>query len=376
MFNSSNASSDQLSQESLVIITSSSHEGLSYGKRRPTVALNGSLNKKLRVRSGSLEELSDSEFDVSANEEEKKSTELQDPKSIDLETQFSEVDTDLDSLNERNKGADMLELTDDESIHELPSSSRDFFDENNVEEMSMELIKMYSISLNAEGVSEFKKSSASLVLPKNTEKSTYLKSYAVRQKFITKYDLPPVLFLDQLESRTRNHISVCDAILTGEVSSLYYTMAKTVQKNSKRQVITNEELRDLNILKFTAGYFGSRRQAIVGMLILETYGEKLKRNKNPVISFWGPYDFSQYILAPEVLSYLCMDDFKLNNIEDAWDIMQTTIEFGTMVADLSPLEVYEIECEEESLRRLRLPQQYSSMSYRDDPRKKQDSNVG
>ena len=376
MVSSSNASSDQLSQESLVIISSSSHEGFSYGKRHPTVALNGSLNKKLRVRSGSLEELSDSEFDVSAKEEEKKSTELQDPKSIDLETQFSDVDSDLDSLNERNKGADMLELTDDESVHELPSSSRDFFDENDVEEMSMELIKMYSIGLNAEGVSEFKKSSASLVLPKNTEKSTYLKSYAVRQKFMTKYDLPPVLFLDQLESRAREHISVCDAILTGKVSSLYYSMAKTVQKNSKRQVITNEELRDLNILKFTAGYFGSRRQAIVGMLILEIYGEKLKRNKNPVISFWGPYDFSQYILAPEVLSYLCMDDFKLNNIEDAWDIMQTTIEFGTMVADLSPLEVYEIECEEDSLRRLRLPQQYSSMSYRDDPRRKQDSNVG
>ncbi|CDO92782.1 unnamed protein product [Kluyveromyces dobzhanskii CBS 2104] len=372
MNSSSNRSPDQLSQDSLIIVSSSPREGLSYGKRRPAAALNNSLNKRLRTDNDSSEEISDTEFDSCTKEpgpEEDLRTDRNFEQAIDLEERFSDSDCSAELSIRKREDANFLELTEDEDERELPSSSRDFFDDTDVKEMSAELIEMYSIRSNLKSLPEFKMSKTPLILPKDKERSAYLKSHAVRQKFMKKYDIPPVLFLSELESRVNKHISICDAILTGEVPSLYYTMAKSVQKQSCREVITNEELRDLNILKFTAGYFGSRRQAIVGMLILEIYGERLRKNKNPVVSFWGPYDFSQYVLAPEVLCYLCMEDFKLTKIEDAWDITQATIEFGTMVADMNPLEIYEITTEEENLKKLNLGREYSSMHNRNDPRK-------
>lgn len=358
---------DISSQQCIIINSSSPSTTASEKKRKPPATYGGAGTKRLRKTEDVCPyEISDDEYDG-----QNRTVERSIQNDVDLEVTFSDVsEPESDSLLLEGEGptSKPLELTDDESVKESSSETKDFFDnDSGVKKMSLDLINAYRIK-STKTLPEFKRSRSLVKTDSHSTKAVYRKALNVRRQSMEKYKLPPVLFLEELQARASIHLSKCESILSGKMSSLYYTMAKQVAKNSKRQVITKEDLTDLNIMKFTAGYFGSRRQAIVGMLIMEKYGSELKKHKNPVVTFWGPFDFSQYVLAPEILSHLCMEDFNLKNIEDAWDILQATIDFGIKVADSDPLEIYEIELEEQELQNLNLGKEYSSMTYRKDPR--------
>ena len=306
----------------------------------------------------SEDEISDDNFDeVSDSSVEQKNKK----RAIDLEREFTDgsesaVDEDPDAVT--------VLLTDDEDDNDITETETR---NTEIPDADYRIMEMYRISQKYK-LPELNRREPNMKECSHDEQEKYQQILDIRLRYMKEFHLPPVLFLSGLEKRASAHLSICNYILSGRLSSLYYTHAKELQVQSRRDVLTTADLRNANLLKFTAGYFGLKRQAIVGMLILERYREELTHNKNPVVTFWGPSDFANYVLAPEVLCYLCMEDFHLTDIEDAWEIMQNTTEFGTKVADNDPLEVFEIEIEEKLMERLRLGAEYSSMSYRNDPR--------
>lgn len=166
----------------------------------------------------------------------------------------------------------------------------------------------------------------------------------------TKHKLPPILLADELVEKIQKHLSRAGDILSGRVPSLYYNNARSAHSASSRAILSVDEFRTLDLRDFTAGFYGLKRQMRVSVEVLHEYKEQLANNGNPVVKWWGPTDFAQYVLAPEVLSALCQEEMGLETMDDAWDVMEDTTEFGLAVADKEPLEAWELPLEQERLR--------------------------
>ncbi|AMD19581.1 HCL570Wp [Eremothecium sinecaudum] len=192
----------------------------------------------------------------------------------------------------------------------------------------------------------------------------------VRLRFKKEFNVPRTLFADQLLEKARKYLPLIDQILQGTRASMYYDNARIAFKNSNKAMLSVQEFRTLELRSFTAGYFGVKRQIRLSSEILETYRDELSKHKNPTVQWWGPTDFSHYVLAPEVLSYVCKEEMSFADIEDAWSYMEKTAEYGLVVADEEPMELWEITYEKEKLERLGLGPEYSSLSYRDVPSEK------
>lgn len=166
----------------------------------------------------------------------------------------------------------------------------------------------------------------------------------------TKHKLPPILLADELVEKIQKHLPRAGDILSGRVPSLYYNNARSAHSASSRAILSVDEFRTLDLRDFTAGFYGLKRQMRVSVEVLHEYKEQLANNGNPVVKWWGPTDFAQYVLAPEVLSALCQEEMGLETMDDAWDVMEDTTEFGLAVADKEPLEAWELPLKQEKLR--------------------------
>lgn len=166
----------------------------------------------------------------------------------------------------------------------------------------------------------------------------------------TKHKLPPILLADELVEKIQKHLPRAGDILSGRVPSLYYNNARSAHSASSRAILSVDEFRTLDLRDFTAGFYGLKRQMRVSVEVLHEYKEQLANNGNPVVKWWGPTDFAQYVLAPEVLSALCQEEMGLETMDDAWDVMEDTTEFGLAVADKEPLEAWELPLKQQQLR--------------------------
>ncbi|AAS54003.2 AFR632Cp [Eremothecium gossypii ATCC 10895] len=195
----------------------------------------------------------------------------------------------------------------------------------------------------------------------------YERLLEIRLKYKNAFKVPPTLFADQLLSKAEKYIPLVEEILRGERPSMYYDNARKAYQKSSRALLSVEEFRQLDLKTFTAGYFGIKRQIRLSTEILSQYQDKLSKHRNPTVQWWGPTDFSHYVLAPEILSYVCRDELGLADIDEAWTYMESTTEYGLNVADEEPLDIWELEYEEKKLQRLGLGPKYSSMTYRKHP---------
>lgn len=152
-------------------------------------------------------------------------------------------------------------------------------------------------------------------------------------------------------------------ILCGKHTSLYYDHARKAYKKSQKAVLSVDEFRNLDLREFTAGFYGAKRQMRVALEVLHSYKDLITKQKNSVLRWWGTNDFAQYVLAPELLSALCREEMALSSIEDAWDIMELTTEFGLVVADASPLDEWEVPLQEARLKALKLGPEFSSLQF-------------
>lgn len=192
-------------------------------------------------------------------------------------------------------------------------------------------------------------------------KEQQLKKLAVRTKYEELYNIPRVLYLTELVVKIQPLLLIVRDMYKGVVDSYYKFEATSVAKISQKAFLSMEEFRSLNIKKFLAGYYGLKRQLRVGEEILKHYKSFLLKRQGDTMKWWGVTDFANYVLAPEVLTSLCIQEMKLGNDiyhketrEQAYEILDKTGQFGLVVADSDPLESWEIVMEEERLRELGL----------------------
>ncbi|SCU95495.1 LAMI_0F02674g1_1 [Lachancea mirantina] len=186
----------------------------------------------------------------------------------------------------------------------------------------------------------------------------------LRRETAKRSQIPSAMFAADLVTAIEEHLPIVVEILSGKRPSLFYNEARSAQRKSKRAIMSIQEFRQLDHRKFVAGFYGLRRQLRVANEIFTHFQDLLTFNKNPVLQWWGPRDFAQCVLAPEVLSALCQKQMRLSSVDDAWDVMESTRDFGLIVADNDPLETWEVAIEQDELVKLGLGPEYSSMTYR------------
>ena len=164
----------------------------------------------------------------------------------------------------------------------------------------------------------------------------------VRKAYNAKYNLPPILKLDELQEKCQPFLHVAMDLLDGKIPSGFYMDAKAIFKKSNSSMLSTNQLRQLDLSQFSAGYYGLMRQYIVSEMIVKEYEAKLKANRSPILKWWGIEDFSTYVLAPEVLLSLCISEMDMKpeegeDMEDvrerAFELFENTREFGLKVAD-------------------------------------------
>lgn len=170
-----------------------------------------------------------------------------------------------------------------------------------------------------------------------------------QQEFRSKYPHLHIPYSDELAEVTEPYMDTVLSILDGTQGSQYYSRAKAVAQKSTKPFISVEEFRSLNLVEFTAGYFGLRRQLKLGTLIYERYKDLLLKSKSPRIQWWGAIDFSNYVLAPEVLASMVLDtcrgkrSLKIHEREDVYTLFDETAQYGQDITDKEPLESWEVK---------------------------------
>ncbi|GAV48492.1 hypothetical protein ZYGR_0I07890 [Zygosaccharomyces rouxii] len=164
-----------------------------------------------------------------------------------------------------------------------------------------------------------------------------------------RYRLPRILYASELLEKATPLLPIVRDMYRGVVDSHYKFEANEMRQSSQRAILSVQEFRSMDLTKFTAGYYGMKRQFKIGEIILQKYKSFLLKRQGDTMKWWGVSDFAHYVLAPEVLVSLCIKEMRLsddvydkNARERAYDIFANTIKFGTVVADQSPLEPWEV----------------------------------
>lgn len=202
------------------------------------------------------------------------------------------------------------------------------------------------------------------------------KKLALRKKYNSKYNLPTILYNDELLQLAEPLYDITNDVLSGKIQSPFYFEAKNAHESSKRGFLSIDEFRKLDLQKFQAGFYGLKRQLRIGEEIYTRFKDKLTSNKSKTLKWWGASDFANYVLAPEVLVSLAIQEMKMEqhskDLEHAryktYDLMEETVEFGLIVADTDPLESWELPLEEDLLRSNDLSiERYSSRRWKSPP---------
>lgn len=183
-----------------------------------------------------------------------------------------------------------------------------------------------------------------------------------------KYHLPPPMYSSDLLERCKPLLKIVKLILKGSVSSSYYIDARSLSKQSRKPFFSLHHVPMSELNKFMAGFYGWKRQTLLGEFISTKYKNELSRNKSPVLKWWGVKDFATYVLAPEVLAIMSILQMKIGQerirskiehslkdlgpkdikelqeyVLDVRDIFDATMVYGSSVMDSEPLESWEAE---------------------------------
>lgn len=189
----------------------------------------------------------------------------------------------------------------------------------------------------------------------------------VKTEIESKYNIPPSVDSSKLLKQCDPVLKIVKYILEGTMPSSYYNEAKALSRQSSKPFFSLHDISMSSLNKFLAGFYGWKRQTIVGEQIFHKYKKELTQNKSPVVKWWGTKDFAIYVLAPEVLTLVAilkmkignkdfryrlkhhLKDFNSDDIEtlldygsEMLDIFEATREYGTLVTDNEPLESWEV----------------------------------
>ncbi|ODV81621.1 uncharacterized protein CANTADRAFT_19244 [Suhomyces tanzawaensis NRRL Y-17324] len=203
-------------------------------------------------------------------------------------------------------------LTEPEPQVELPSSSSD--DQDEPGELTVQLI---------EGV----------VQRLNKYKSSQID--VIKQKFEQHKFPAPIVSKKALLKRAGAHTGMISKMLKGKCEdSHYYNLAKKQHQVSDQDTMSSTEKWNINWEIFYGGYYGIKRQLIIGNMINKQFQRNLRSaaKKNQTVSYWTTSAFSTYVLANEIIIRLVMEDTGCG-IDEAIELMHQSIEYGLIVAD-------------------------------------------
>ncbi|KAG0682618.1 Restriction of telomere capping protein 4 [Pichia californica] len=166
-----------------------------------------------------------------------------------------------------------------------------------------------------------------------------IKKHSGKGKTFIRKDL--IKTLEDIRILVKKYRKVLVDILNGEIGSFFYTEAKVLQQSSPMMSIKGDEIHNLPKHRFY-GYIGAVRGFHIGKMIEnDSFLNELLREKmrySDVIKFWGINNFSQYVLAPELIAHLILDEGKLEDLDEAYDIMEDTNDYGMFVTNIKDIE--------------------------------------
>lgn len=172
----------------------------------------------------------------------------------------------------------------------------------------------------------------------------------IREKF--KDYLIPETILSQKEllSRAEAHFDIIPKLLDGDLPvSSYFKQARRQRKSSKLQVMDTNEHWHIDWEQYFAGYYGFKRQSIIGEHIAKKFYKQLLNCDSDTVVYWTIPKFCTYILANEIIIRMVMEDIQRGRykgkkikqqelIKEAERIIRETVEYGTVVADSIEVE--------------------------------------
>lgn len=175
---------------------------------------------------------------------------------------------------------------------------------------------------------------------------------AIKNKFEKRkpYIKPTIIIsIDDVKKIVKTYKKLLIDILNGDESSFFYNEAKKLQQSSNLMNIKYNEIDNLPKYSYY-GYIGAVRGFHIGKIIEEDpelcklIKEKMKFNK--VIQFWGVFNFTQYVLTPELIAHIVLKNGNLLDMDDAYDELEDTNEYGIYVTNTIELggkdEDYEV----------------------------------
>ncbi|GMF00728.1 unnamed protein product [Ambrosiozyma monospora] len=87
------------------------------------------------------------------------------------------------------------------------------------------------------------------------------------------------------------------------------------------------------------GYYGQKRQSLIAQYLEETLEGSLRESarRDKIIQFWGKRYFTLYVLSPEVIARMIIEDMTFDDAEDklerAYDYMVSTNDYGFYLMD-------------------------------------------
>ncbi|RLV95185.1 Restriction of telomere capping protein 4 [Spathaspora sp. JA1] len=188
------------------------------------------------------------------------------------------------------------------------------------------------------------------VVPEDLDNSTsILKSLSgqsqskidsIKRKYKGKGIPNPIVSRKSLIERSEKHLTTVTKILRGKhPPSFYYELAKKQKENSIHETMGSVEKWKVNWESYYGGYYGLKRQSIIGTLIQNRLQQQLKRSvkTNRTVSYWTIPRFCTYVLANEIIIRMIMEDMNCD-FDEAEEIIRTTTDYGIVVADSVEVE--------------------------------------
>ncbi|ABN68311.2 predicted protein [Scheffersomyces stipitis CBS 6054] len=165
------------------------------------------------------------------------------------------------------------------------------------------------------------------------------KTDAVIDKF-KKYAFPsPIRSRKELMRRADKYFDVLPLILKGkQAPSAYYLLAKNQANSSVHETLSATEKWQINWDKFCGGYYGFKRQSLIGNSISVKLAKELRAaHRNKTVSYWTTSGFATHVLANEVIIRMAMEDLSCD-FDSAERIVMESVEYGKVIADATEIE--------------------------------------
>ncbi|KAG7661499.1 RTC4 [[Candida] subhashii] len=166
------------------------------------------------------------------------------------------------------------------------------------------------------------------------------------KKKFQSYHIPETITSQkELLGRAETYFPIIPKLVDGELKvSSYYQQARIQRKKSQRDVMGADENWSIDWEQYFAGYYGFKRQSIIGGQIAKKFRNRLLNCDSDTVAYWTVSKFCTYVLANEIIIRMVMDDKRVPNkhytVQEERELrqaaertMRETVEYGTIVAD-------------------------------------------